>query len=380
MKDFLIRKIFPVLILSILLIPFYLFLANYSDNAINENRVLAKKPSLESVFEIPKYLNQFDSYFADNFPFRAKAIFALSYIKFFTFGVSAHENVLIGKENMMYLFTKNSGDTIGDYRGINYFNAEELNQIEANILTRMELLKKKNIKFYLVFAPNKESIYPENIPNSMKKYKNRNRFDQLVEHLKKNKEIPFVSLKDNLLKEKVVHPYLFYHYDTHWNKLGAYFGYQGILNIMRSDFKEILIHPLSDFEVKEEFRHLNGYLIRQIGIGDFLSDRYIEVNPKFKRKAIQETEANLEAHNYKYSTSEKKFPNAYFWCDSFLMYGPRDLLAESFNDSYFVWLGMPHDPERIPFSKINIIVFEMAERYIDLLSNPVKDSSKPWIF
>ena len=109
----------------------------------------------------------------------------------------------------MYLFTKNSGDTIGDYRGINYFNAEELNQIEANILTRMVLLKKKNIKFYLVFAPNKESIYPENIPNSMKKYKNRNRFDQLVEHLKKNKEIPFVSLKDNLLKEKVVHPICF---------------------------------------------------------------------------------------------------------------------------------------------------------------------------
>lgn len=361
--------------LVIILAPFYLFLFNVSDNDLSENRLLSERPVLKTVSELPDYLRKFDTFFSDNFPFRAKAIFALSYIKYFVFGVSAHQDIVIGKNNMMYYFTKSSGDTIGDYRGINYFTREELKTIETNILERMNLFKKLNIDFYLVFTPNKESIYPEFVPDYVRKYKNRNRFDQLVEHLKKNKEIPFLSLKENLLLEKSNHTNLYYYYDTHWNPLGAYFGYKGIVDFLQKDYPSILIRPISDFEIKEV--SASGDLAGMIGLGGTLFEQSVSLMPTFKKKAKPGN--NIEPHNFEYDTEEKTFPNAYFFCDSFVVYGPRDLLAESFHKSYFIWHGLPHNSDKISFSEIDIFVFELSERYIDMLRIPVKNPSKPWV-
>ena len=104
-------------------------------------------------------------------------------------------------------------------------------------------LNSKNIEFFLVIAPNKNSIYEEKLPYSLSKQQTK--IDQLKAHLKSKLNFDLIDLRPTLITHKAK-GLLFLKTDTHWNEYGAFLGYQKTMEEINMHF-DIEPAKLSDF-------------------------------------------------------------------------------------------------------------------------------------
>ena len=205
-----------------------------------ENRQLTELPELrlESISEYP---DQYTSYFNDNFGLRNHLIKLNSLIKTQLFSISPIDNVIIGKDG--WLFYR---EGIGSYQGIDLFSQEELMTFKNNIEKEANWLKNKGIFFLIVLAPDKQTVYPEYLPLSIKKIYPKTRFDQIMALFKDNPDIMILDLREVLTENKTKYP-LYYKTDTHWNNYGIALAYTEISKILNQNFKEITPMNMSDF-------------------------------------------------------------------------------------------------------------------------------------
>ena len=133
-------------------------------------------------------------------------------------------------------FTRNlyksseDGNTIADFEGKELFSEAEKKQMKETLLQTQNELQKRGIDFYLFIAPNKESIYYEDVP-SVYKHAKFSRTDLLVQYFQNN-EINVVYPKAELDGMKKGQYPLYFYYDTHWNQIGAYIGTNSLLSYM----------------------------------------------------------------------------------------------------------------------------------------------------
>ncbi len=73
--------------------------------------------------------------------------------------------MLIGKEDWLYYTGENN---IQDHECTMPFTKTELAAIRERLLAWNERLQQRGIRFYVVIAPNKESIYPQYLPTGCK--------------------------------------------------------------------------------------------------------------------------------------------------------------------------------------------------------------------
>lgn len=73
-------------------------------------------------------------------------------------------------------------------------------------------------------APNKESVYAEYMPDSVRVYGSESRLDAALPELAAQ-GLPVYDMKPELLKEADTYQ-LYYKYDTHWNQIGSFIGSQ----------------------------------------------------------------------------------------------------------------------------------------------------------
>ena len=90
-------------------------------------------------------------------------------------------NVLIGKEDWLYYTGENN---IADFECTSPFTAGELKSIRSRLLDWNDQMNQRGIKFYVVFAPNKESIYPQFLPDRVKPGAVSCRIDQVMQELR----------------------------------------------------------------------------------------------------------------------------------------------------------------------------------------------------
>ena len=217
-----------------------------------ENRAIAEKPKID-YRNLDTYPTQFSSFYNDNFPFRA-LFFKFDYR--ILFKKSPIEQVIIGRNKWLFSGTKEAQV----YQKLNSFSEKEMSKIIQELIERKKKYDEMGIKFYIAVAPTTFEIYPEHLPRYFVRAvkTTTDRFCELLE----NTDIPFIYLKDELLKNKAVGQ-LYRSNDNHWNELGAYFAYRSIVDIMQKDFPQIPVYPLSDFELIPEPTH-SGNLINML--------------------------------------------------------------------------------------------------------------------
>lgn len=193
---------------------------------ILENRQLAEAPTLnwESLSDYPK---QFENYFNDHFGYRNLLIRLNSKFKRRILDIKTSEReVLEGIDGWLY-YTGNT--TVDDYRGVNPFTPDQLEQWQLMLEGKRDFLKLQGIEYLFVVAPNKSSIYPEYLPAWVKKVSEGTPLDQLVAYLKENSEVEILDLRHHLMVEKSRGFILYTPTDTHWNQLGAFVAYREIM-------------------------------------------------------------------------------------------------------------------------------------------------------
>lgn len=77
-------------------------------------------------------------------------------------------------------------------------------------------MKERGIRFVMFEAPNKESVYAEYMPDSVRVYGSESRLDAALPELAAQ-GLPVYDMKPELLKEADTYQ-LYYKYDTHWNQ------------------------------------------------------------------------------------------------------------------------------------------------------------------
>lgn len=329
-----------------------------------ENRRLEEMPSLnQNIWRIPSKYNQF---YIDHFPYRVQTTSYYNLLKYLVFDVSSNPKLVESGKNDFLFFADDKVRNI--YQGRIIYTEDELKLIKENLEKKAQLLKLKNIEFYLIIPPLKHTIYPELLPGRLALYSKTTKRSQLMNYLKINSNLKVIDPLETILKLKDS-TRVYYKSDTHWNQLTGFKVYQQIIKEIKVDFP-ILESPklLSDYTVTER-RDYEGDLVKLINIKDYfyrdlylMSPNYSKISGKLK---IEPPLLNEERFNYFESTDSTKTLRLLMYRDSFGGYLYKHL-SEHFAYSGFS-ISKKMNQERILKEKPDILIFEMMERYIDEL-------------
>ena len=210
---------------------------------LDEKRPLAKKP--EHLLGSPKgkvtsasltaAAQEWDKYYADNFGLRKTLVGSYRFISVHALGTSLHPAVVLGKihgGSRWYFF---NGSAVNDGIGFESqlgkipYSAAELALTAENVRRTAELLKQNGIKFLLMIVPDKQTVYPELLPDRFRPAPNvQSRLAQFWSATEASDEAGFIDLRGVLSRSKGEGP-LYLATDTHWTTEGAFVAYRAAI-------------------------------------------------------------------------------------------------------------------------------------------------------
>ena len=189
-----------------------------------ENRSLAKFPSVtnrEGKVNL-NYFSEFEKYFSDHFAFRNELVYADAMIQKGLFKVSSSDGVIAGKNGWLYY-----SSTLDDYLGINMMSEREVYNAAHNLSLVQKYVEEKGGRFLFTVAPNKNTLYGENMPYyASKKVGEIHNLDLLTPEFKK----AGIKYADLLKAFKDREEVLYLKRDSHWNNMGALLAYNVMMD------------------------------------------------------------------------------------------------------------------------------------------------------
>ncbi|MEQ1757701.1 MAG: hypothetical protein ABL986_05240 [Vicinamibacterales bacterium] len=213
----------------------------------SEMRELARWPTWSwARRDLLAWPGAFTRYFDDHFAMRAPLIDARSALLWRLAGTSAFDTTIAGKNNWLF-FADNGG--LEDWTQQEPFSSAELSDWSETLMKRRAFLEKRGIRYLFVIAPDKQMIYPEYMPTSLRRLRTDYRADQLITHMALTApDFPLLDLRGPLIAAKS-RELLYHRYDTHWNDRGALVAYQAIARQLQRWFPSIVPLQREDFDV-----------------------------------------------------------------------------------------------------------------------------------
>ncbi len=280
-----------VLLLSLPVITFP-FIKGHIDSKNHEKRKFAERPSL-SLATLPDFPEQFDNYFSDHLPYKNQLVM-VNGIKNELLGSGAtaieyltNTKAIRGKENwLFYNAVSEDEESMRDFLCNNLYEENELSEISKRYVLLEQKLKEMGIELVVLYAANKEQVYPEYMPSTIVPMGSYSRTDQLVDYLHEHTDVPLIYTKEALQKEKENHQ-VFYKYDTHWNNLGGFVGCQLLNEYFHGEY--VSLDEVSYSVVKDDE---SGDLADLLSMRKILNDDIVwEIN-SYKTDVKEETVRN----------------------------------------------------------------------------------------
>lgn len=135
--------------------------------------------------------------------------------------------VLLGKEDWLFYKSTEDGDPISDYQGINHYDEATMQAVADKLTNERNQFANYGIDFYILSIPNKSSVYPEYMPDTIERKDTTSRTDLLMKYLEENTDLNVVDAKPSLVKAKKKKQ-VYYKSDTHFNQIGAFVTVQAL--------------------------------------------------------------------------------------------------------------------------------------------------------
>ena len=135
--------------------------------------------------------------------------------------------VLLGKEDWLFYKSTEDGDPISYYQGTNHYDEATMQTIADKLTNERNQFTNYGIDFYILSIPNKSSVYPEYMPDTIERKDTTSRTDLLMKYLEENTDLNVVDAKPTLVKAKKKKP-VYYKSDTHFNQIGAFLTVQAL--------------------------------------------------------------------------------------------------------------------------------------------------------
>jgi hypothetical protein len=331
-----------------------------------ENRKLNELPKFD-INLLDPFPKQFEKFFDDHFGGRVLAVSFNNYLHKKILKINdPNSTVLIGQDDYLYW----AAQSLPQHRNFTPFSAIQVDNLVSKFKVRANWLTKKGIKFYVVFAPVKQRIYPEFMPFSLANYGIPPKSDQIYDALKSRlPQIPLIDLREKLVDARSTFE-TYPKTDNHWNDYGAFIAYTELINRIKQDFQMIMPLQISNFEVKIKNEN-GGNLATILSLEEEMKEASIKLIPKFKPLAVYGQKQNYEGPGeFKYNVefevvkevNDKSLPKAVIIRDSFCG-GMMPYLSENFSKSVYIWDAWQYKENRkiIENEKPDLVILEIVE-------------------
>lgn len=334
--------IYIVLVCAILLIPF-LGMIFWATNETTENTVLAKWPSMLEDGKLNReYLSGMGEYFEDHFAFRQQMVTANAVLRGKVLKESATPKVVVGTDNWLYY-----NGTLEDYQGKNVMDERQLYMTIHNLKLIQQYVESLGSGFIFTVAPNKNSLYNENMPYYYQKGSESN-----LVNLTERMEEAGISYLDLYSLFQAQEDVLYFKRDSHWNNKGAVLSYNALMDCIGKEHETYLNVPYEEKAVHTGDLDEMLYPLAYEPETDYIYDR------EWKYQYVNDVTDNMD--DWIETVSPGKAGTILMFRDSF---GESLLpfVAEEIERGYFSRL-VPYNLTQTEQYRPNCVVIEKVER------------------
>lgn len=303
----------------------------------------------------PRYVAAFN----DRYGFRKPLLALNARLSLNCLNESPTPAVTVGRDGWLFYC-----DEISYYRGVRPLTTVELNEYAHRLESRRKWLASRGCRYLLVVAPNKSSIYPEQLPPMLGRGGVR-RLDQLAQYLKANTSVSLLDLRPALTQAKA-RGQLFYKTDTHWNDLGACVAAEQIDAAIRPWYKDVR------FPSAIQYRHqpidVDGDLRRMMFAKDLISETAYRLSPVVPTTAHRvndylQTYGDRSHDLFATQSSNTALPRLVMFRDSFTI-ALQPYLSERYGRAVFCYGRDTNafDDKLIAIERPSLVIQEVVER------------------
>lgn len=324
-----------------------------------EQRARVARPALSVAAE--KYPEQFDTYFQDNFGFRPTLIRWHHLFKFWYLSQSPVPNVIIGRDRWLFYAGLGDGIDIRDFSGRWPHSDSQIDAWLAAQEVRREAYARHGAVYLIAIAPNKHSVYPEDVPRQYGPQA-PGVLDSLLKRAARHPRLQLLDLRPALIARRDAPAY--YRADSHWNTHGAFFAAQAILDALRPTIPTIGGLRPTDYGVTSRAID-SGDLVNMLGLGLGVDDHAYS----YERRTPGAIPVQSEDLHRTWEQADRHLPSAVLLGDSFGgELAPR--LADGFSKlHYYYSMRGGFNPELIPRERPDVVVLLLVERYLGFLES-----------
>ncbi|WP_191629122.1 alginate O-acetyltransferase AlgX-related protein [Pandoraea terrae] len=286
-------------------------------------------------------------------------------------GAPTNQDVVVGPTKWLFYdqYYVPGQPHFADTIGKDPLSPSALKTIGANVQAVHEALKVCKIPFYFVIAPDKQSVYPEklgiHIPTAA-----QSNADQLIEYLRTTDSgLNIIDLRNPLVTARAGAPFdLYKRTDTHWNSLGAFYGYQAIVRRLTAD-RILPASPrsdLADWDVTQAPFDNGDIAVNLLSLPGYFED----YNTHFEAKTARHAQWSGDERR-RQSQNPEGLGNLVMYRDSFA--GELlPFLAEDF-ESTVSFLSHEVDGDTVRNTKPSVVMLQIVGRNIRMLKEGPKN-------
>lgn len=174
-----------------------------------------------------EFLPQAGAYFEKHFAYRPEAITLDAKLQASVFGVSNLDTVTVGTDGWLYYSA-----TLDDYLGRDTLTERQAHGIVHNLSLVQEVVERQGGKFLFTVAPNKNTLYPDNMSYYFGKPASDTHNRDLLRAALSYDKLHYCDLFDLLADQDEV---LYLKQDSHWNNKGALMAYDAMLTQLQKE-------------------------------------------------------------------------------------------------------------------------------------------------
>lgn len=345
------KLIYCILFFAICLCPSLGMLVTKQE-ASSENRQLSEFPSPkteEGKINV-EWLSQAGDYFQEHFAFRNELVTGNALLHGRLLETSTADGVIQGKNGWLYY-----KDSLDDYLGQDLLSDRSLFNIAHMLSMTQQALEEKGVNFLFTIAPNKNSLYGDNMPyyDKLKVSDQTNR--ENLESWLTTEKVAYADLYQALMEEDEV---LYHARDSHWNNKGAALAADVLMDALGKD------HDSYEGESYTVRRDYTGDLDTMLYPLASTADDEIYYDKETTYATVEEIQSNFDPRIT--TVNPVKEGSLVMYRDSFgnalLPY-----MADAYANAYFS-RGIPYQLMDVETHSADTVIIERAERFLSEMS------------
>jgi hypothetical protein len=295
-----------------------------------------------SIPELLEWPRRVEAWHADSLGLRDQLLRGHNALELLFYRRAPNSTLFLGRDGWIFL---TGDDSRPAWRGLLTLEPSLLEEWVRALRQREAWFAERGIAYLRVCAPNKETIYPEQLPACEAALGPTPR-EQLLERFARESEpLPFLDLTPALREEKrfdrpAEDDFVFHPHGSHWTARGAFAGVRAIVERLRARFPALVPPRREDFERRELFGDPGDTWAQSLSLEDLLRQRIWDFAPKQPRArcVARGGGKHYTDHKATWENERQDLPAMLLVTDSF---GPwvHPLLAEHAAHLVFAWKG-----------------------------------------